>query len=426
MQTAREVALNALYKIDVGEGYSNLILDKELNKSELTKLDRSLASEIVYGVLTWKLFLDETIKRYSLVKFKKISPWIVNILRMGIYQIVFLNKIPESAAVNESVNLAKKYGHDASARFTNAILRKVEKDEREKLIDYLQKNEFLNDEIISITTSHPRWMVDKLLDDYDSRFVLELLEANNENPDTTIRVNTLKTSREELRNLFDLKDIDSRSGELPDALIVKHLTNFDDPLYVVQDEAAQLAVLKLDPKENEIVLDACSSPGGKTTYISQLMNNTGRIDAWDIHEHRVELVKQLAKKLGATNINASVADATEYHTELRDRYDRVLLDVPCSGLGVIRKKPDIKWTRKEEDLPELIDTQRKILECGAEYLKTGGTLVYSTCTVLKDENERQIEKFLKKHPEFKLEEEIKLFPHKNHTDGFYIAKMIKI
>lgn len=426
MQTAREVALNALYKIDVGEGYSNLILDKELNKSELTKLDRGLASEIVYGVLTWKLFLDETIKRYSLVKFKKISPWIVNILRMGIYQIVFLNKIPESAAVNESVNLAKKYGHDASARFTNAILRKVEKDEREKLIDYLQKNEFLNDEIISITTSHPRWMVDKLLDDYDSRFVLELLEANNENPDTTIRVNTLKTSREELRNLFDLKDIDSRSGELPDALIVKHLTNFDDPLYVVQDEAAQLAVLKLDPKENEIVLDACSSPGGKTTYISQLMNNTGRIDAWDIHEHRVELVKQLAKKLGATNINASVADATEYHTELRDRYDRVLLDVPCSGLGVIRKKPDIKWTRKEEDLPELIDTQRKILECGAEYLKTGGTLVYSTCTVLKDENERQIEKFLRKHPEFKLEEEIKLFPHKNHTDGFYIAKMIKI
>ncbi|MBR6253767.1 MAG: 16S rRNA (cytosine(967)-C(5))-methyltransferase RsmB [Clostridia bacterium] len=426
MQTAREVALNALYKIDVGEGYSNLILDKELNKSELTRLDRALASEIVYGVLTWKLFLDETIKRYSLVKFKKISPWIVNILRMGIYQIVFLNKIPESAAVNESVNLAKKYGHDASARFTNAILRKVEKDEREKLIDYLQKNDFLNDEIISITTSHPRWMVDKLLDDYDSRFVLELLEANNENPDTTIRVNTLKTSREELRNLFDLKDIDSRSGELPDALIVKHLTNFDDPLYVVQDEAAQLAVLKLDPKENEIVLDACSSPGGKTTYISQLMNNTGRIDAWDIHEHRVELVKQLAKKLGATNINASVADATEYHTELRDRYDKVLLDVPCSGLGVIRKKPDIKWTRKEEDLPELIDTQRKILECGAEYLKTGGTLVYSTCTVLKDENERQIEKFLKKHPEFKLEEEIKLFPHKNHTDGFYIAKMIKI
>lgn len=426
MQTAREVALNALYKIDVGEGYSNLVLDKELNKSELSRLDRGLASEIVYGVLTWKLFLDETIQRYSLIKFKKISPWIVNILRMGIYQIVFLNKIPESAAVNESVNLAKKYGHDASARFTNAILRKVEKNEREKLIDYLQKQNYLNDEIISITTSHPRWMVDKLLEDYDSRFVLELLEANNENPDTTIRVNTLKTTRDELKKLFDLKEIDSRLGELPDSIIVKHLNNFEDPLYVVQDEAAQLAVLKLDPHENEIILDACSSPGGKTTYISQLMNNTGKIDAWDIHEHRVELVKQLAKKLGATNICASVADATEYHTLLRDRYDRVLLDVPCSGLGVIRKKPDIKWSRKEEDLPELIDTQRKILECGAEYVKTGGTLIYSTCTVLKDENERQINGFLQKHPEFKLEEEIKLFPHKNQTDGFYIAKLIKI
>ena len=426
MQTAREVALNILYKIDIGEGYSNLVLDKELNKSELSKLDRGLVSEIVYGVLTWQLFLDETIKRYSLVKFKKISPWIVNILRMGIYQIVFLNKIPESAAVNESVNLAKKYGHDASARFTNAILRKIEKNEREKMIDYLQKKNSLNDEILSITTSHPRWMVDKFLEDYGSRFTLELLEANNEKPETTIRVNTLKTTRDELKKMFDLKEIDSRLGELPDAIIVKHLSNFDDSLYVVQDDAAQLAVLKLDPRENEIVLDACSSPGGKTTYISQLMNNTGRIDAWDIHEHRVELVKKLAQKLGATNINATCTDATNYNTLLRDKYDRVLLDVPCSGLGVIRKKPDIKWTRREEDLKELVEIQSKILECGAEYLKTGGILVYSTCTVLKDENERQIEKFLHKHPEFKLEEEIKLFPHISHTDGFYIAKMKKI
>ena len=426
MQTAREVALNILYKIDIGEGYSNLVLDKELNKSELSKLDRGLVSEIVYGVLTWELFLDETIKRYSLVKFKKISPWIVNILRMGIYQIVFLNKIPQSAAVNESVNLAKKYGHDASARFTNAILRKIETNEREKMIDYLQKKNCLNDEILSITTSHPRWMVDKFLEDYGSKFTLELLEANNENPETTIRVNTLKTTRDELKKMFDLKEMDSRLGELPDAIIVKHLSNFDDSLYVVQDEAAQLAVLKLDPRENEIVLDACSSPGGKTTYIAQLMNNTGRIDAWDIHEHRVELVKKLAQKLGVTNINATVTDATNYNTLLRDKYDRVLLDVPCSGLGVIRKKPDIKWTRNEEDLKELVEIQRKILECGAEYLKTGGILVYSTCTVLKDENERQIEKFLKKHPEFKLEEEIKLFPHKSHTDGFYIAKMKKI
>ena len=199
----------------------------------------------------------------------------------------------------------------------------------------------------------------------------------------------------------------------------------DESLAIVQDEAVQLACLKLEPNENEKVLDACSSPGGKTTYISQLMNNTGRIDAWDIHEHRVLLVKQIAEKLGCTNIKASQKDASEYHTECREKYDKVLLDVPCSGLGVIRKKPDIKWTRNKDDIAKLVEIQKNILECGAQYLRSGGTLVYSTCTVLKEENEYQIKKFLNKYSEFELVEEIKLFPNIDGTDGFYIAKMRK-
>ena len=425
MQNAREVALNILYKIEVGEAYSNLVLDKELNSSDLSKLDKALASEIVYGVLTWKLTLDEIVKRYSSIRLKKISPWILNILRMGIYQIVFLDKIPESAAVNESVNLAKKYGHEASAKFTNAILRKIEKNEYEKLAEYVQSKPYMEEEEISIMTSHPVWMVSKLIDDYGQDFTIELLKANNKKCETAIRVNTLKTSRDELTKLFDLKKVEYKVGNLPHSLFVNNLSSFDDVFFVVQDEAAQIAVLKLDPKENETVLDACSSPGGKTTYIASLMNNTGHIDAWDIHEHRVMLVNKMCEKLGVKNVTACVNDATIFNPELIEKYDRILLDVPCSGLGVIRKKPDIKWTREENDIEELIKIQKQILECGAKYLKQGGTMVYSTCTVLKDENERQIAIFLKNHSEFKLDEEIKLFPNVNGTDGFYIVKLQK-
>jgi 16S rRNA (cytosine967-C5)-methyltransferase len=414
-----------LYKIEVGEGYSNITLDKELNHSDLSKLDRALASSIVYGVLTYKLQIDEIVKTYSSIKLKKISPWIINILRMGIYQIAYMDKIPISAAVNESVNLAKRYGHSVSSGFVNAILRKISKDEVEKLKQSLEQKEYTEEEKISILTSHPLWMVKKLLADYDKEFVVALLNANNENPGMTIRTNTLKTNREDLLKLLILKGIDAKEGNLPDSIIVDKLSTFDDGFFVVQDEAAQLACLKLDPQDGEHVLDACSSPGGKTTYIATLMHDTGRVDAWDIHEHRVELVKELSQKLGISNINASLHDATKYESALRERYDRVLLDVPCSGIGVIRKKPDIKWTRQEEDLEELQVIQEQILECGAQYLKTGGTLVYSTCTVFKDENERQIKRFLEKHHEYALIEEIKLYPNVNNTDGFYIAKLSK-
>ena len=423
--TAREIALNTLYKIEIGEGYSNITLDKELSSSNLSNVDKAFVSQLVYGVLTWNLTLDEIIKKYSNIRLKKISPWIINILRMGIYQIAFLTKIQESAAVNESVNLAKKYGHEASSKFVNAILRKISRDEVDKLINSLSESQYEDSEKIAILTSHPLWLVKKLLKQYDKKFVVELLNANNIVPDTTIRVNSLKTSREDLAKLFDLKKVDYKLGNLQDSIFVKKLNNFDDQFFVVQDEAAQLAVLKLEPQCDEIILDACSSPGGKTTYISALMKNTGKIEAWDIHPHRVELVKKMAEKLGATNITARAVDATQYHSIYKEKFDRILLDVPCSGIGVIRKKPDIKWTRKEEDLEELKDTQAKILDICRAYLKPGGTLVYSTCTVFKDENEVQIKNFLEKNQDFQLIEEIKLFPNVDNTDGFYIAVLKK-
>ncbi len=420
--SARELAIRLLYQIEVGEAYSNTTLDKELRKSDLSKEDKALASQIVYGVLTWKLTIDEIIKRYSNIRLKKISNWILNILRIAIYQIVWLDKIPISAAVNESVKLSKKYGHEASVRFTNAILRKIEKEELQKLLKYLKEKNLNQNEIISIMTSHPLWLVGELLKQYDVNFVKSLLEANNEVPPITIRVNTLKATREEL---LEQKLVTGKAGNLPDSIIAEKISDFDSPYYVVQDEGAQLACLMLEVNDGDIVLDACSAPGGKTTYLAQQMHNKGHIDAWDIHEHRIKLVKEAAQKLGVSIIDASMQDATIYQDEKFEKYDKVLLDVPCSGLGVIRKKPEIKWSRKPEDISELTTIQQKILENCSKYLKNGGTLVYSTCTILKDENEEQIAKFLENHNEFKLVDEKKLYPHIDNTDGFYIAKLRK-
>lgn len=422
---ARELAINVLYKVEFGEGYSNVTLDKELNKSDLEPVDKAFASELVYGVLTWKTTLDEIIKMYSSIKIKKISPWILNILRTGIYQIVFLDKVPESAAVNESVKLAKQYGHEASSKFVNAILRKIEKNEMEKLLAYIATKPILEDEIISIVTSHPLWMVDELLKEYDKKFVTELLNANNITPEITLRSNRLKTTRDELYKLLLLKKIDCKKGNLEDSIKVRKMSDFKGKLFTVQDEAAQLACLKLAPEAGEVVLDACSAPGGKTTYLAEIMENKGKIEAWDIHPHRVRLVEEAAKKLDIDIIHATVHDATIVMPNYKEKFDKILLDVPCSGLGVIRKKPDIKWTRQPEDFEELMSVQEKILDTCSEYLKSGGRMVYSTCTVLKRENEEQIERFLLTHSDFMLVEQTKLFPNVNETDGFYIAVLEK-
>lgn len=418
---ARELAINILYKIENGEGYSNIEIDKQFNRNNIDDIDKGLTSELVYGVLTWKITLDEIIKMHSRIKLKKISPWIINILRIGIYQIVFLDRIPVSAAVNESVKLAKKYGHESSSKFVNAILRKIEKNELEKLMDHLSKKSILEDEIISIATSHPLWLVDELLKEYDKKFLTELLSANNAKAPITLRVNSHRSSRDELIKLLKLKGYECEEGNLPHSIKVKKMNDFSNGLFVVQDEAAQMACLKLDPKPGEKVLDACSSPGGKTTYLAELMNNNGKIDAWDIHEHRVSLVKDTAKKLGLSIINATVRDATRPSPVLIKKYDKILLDVPCTGIGVIRKKPDIKWTRSSEDIEMLSTIQAEILNNCSQFLKDGGRLVYSTCTIFKRENNLQIEKFLKDHDDFKLVEEINLYPNVDDTDGFYIA-----
>ena len=444
----REIALKILYKIDKGEGYSNISLNEVIkeNKDILNRKDISFISEIVYGVTTWRLTLDEIIKLHSKIKLKKISTWILNILRMSIYQIVFLDKVPKSAAVNEGVNLAKRYGNRGSIGFVNAILRNVNKDDYKKLFD--EKDEILK---ISKTTSMPIWIIEELINEgLDKNRILNICKNSNIRPKVSVRVNNLKTNKSELKEILNKEKVVSKDGVLDDFLVlekvndIENLKSFKDGLFTVQDEAAGLTALILEPKEEEQILDACSSPGGKTTYLSEIMKNNGEVIAWDIHAHRVKLVRDNAKRLGIKIINAEENDATIYKQEYKEKLDKILLDVPCLGVGVLKRKPDIKWQKRKEDIDEIIDLQYSILNTCSKYLKKGGELVYSTCSIFRKENRDIIFKFLKENPDFEIEKISDVLKNKakfflnylvdnkflevyqnEETDGFFICKLSK-
>ena len=442
MDYPRKIALEALYKIDNEEAYSNIVLDELLNKNRnaLSNKDINFISELLYGVTTWKLTLDTIIQKYSKIKIKKISPWVINILRMGAYQIVFLDKVPKSAAVNESVNLCKKYGVK-SVGFVNAILRKIEKK------DYLELFE-IKDEIekISKTNSMPQWIVKELAKEFDTEKVNEICENSNLKPKITIRVNNLKTTKNELIKKLQSKKIEVEEGILEDFLYLKNVKNitkleeYKQGLFTMQDESAGLTALVLNPKEGENILDCCSAPGGKTTYIAELMNNNGNIKAWDLYKHRLDKVQENSKRLGIDIIKTEENDATVLKEEYIEKFDKILIDAPCLGLGVIKRKPDIKWQRKFEDIIEISKIQEKILNICSKYLKKGGILVYSTCSIIQAENDIIIQNFINDSifdlEEInninisKIENKIerkgvkKLYPNEK-MDGFFIAKLIK-
>ena len=438
---AREVALKALYKIDKEEAYSNIALDETIkeNRHKLDDRDIGFISELVYGVTSWKLTIDEIVKMYSNIRLKKISPWILNILRLGIYQTVFLDKVPKSAAVNECVNLAKRYGHKSSSNFVNAILRKVEKKDFEtffKIEDPIER--------ISKTTSMPVWIIQELLKENSIEKVEEICKASNIKPKVSIRVNRLKTTKQELEKKLEENDIPFQEGSLEDFLILEKTKNiesldlFKNGYFTIQDEGAGLIAKIVDPKPNEMVLDACSSPGGKTTYMAEVMGNKGKIVAWDLHLHRVKLVEENAKRLGITIIETKCENASIYKEEYKEKFDKILLDVPCLGIGVLKRKPDIKWKRKPEDMEEITEIQQKILETCSKYLKPQGELVYATCSIFSEENDKIIEKFLENHKDFeyaKMNIQNPMIPTQNlqkiqlyqgkENDGFFMCKLCK-
>ncbi|MEY8415696.1 16S rRNA (cytosine(967)-C(5))-methyltransferase RsmB [Tissierella praeacuta] len=442
--SGREIALNILDDIFNNGAFSNIAINSNLDEG-LSNKEEGFIREIVYGVLENDIYLDYIISRASKIKLKKIHPIILIILKIGIYQIIFMDRIPISAAVNESVNLAKKHGHKGTIGFVNGMLRNISRN----------KDEFMKVEVkdkidyISIKYSHPKWMVKRWIKEFGEEFTERLCRENNKSPKLNIRVNTLKTSKEKLKEkLINYGFIVKDTKYANDSLIVENpiriteTSEFKMGHFIIQDESSALVGQIMDPEPGSTIIDCCSAPGGKATHLAQIMNNKGRILSQDIYEHKLKLIEENAKRLGINIIETSISDGTKRDDSLVNLADYLLLDAPCSGLGLIRRKPDIKINRKEEDIAELVELQYTILNNVKDYLKIGGILIYSTCTIEKDENINMMNKFLEENKNFKLvniEDKIynsqnidtlkygyiQLFPHIHNTDGFYIAKIIK-
>lgn len=442
----REIAIRILSEINEEKAYSNISISRNIDEG-MSGSDESLIREIVYGVIENKLLIDWVIMQFSRIRLKKIAPIIKEILRTGVYQILFMDKIPHSAAVNESVKLAKKYGHKGSIGFVNAILRNISRDKNNLKLPNKNTNSI---EYLSLKYSHPKWMIEKWLSDYGFDFTEELCIANNSRPKLNIRVNTLKISKQDLMYRLESKGFILSEGKygidcimIDNPVRITDTDEFINGLFQIQDESSMLVAQIMDPKPKSFVLDVCSAPGGKTTHIAQKMDNKGRIIARDIHDHKLRLVEDNIKRLGIDIIELEKYNALDLDESLIDKVDYCLVDAPCSGLGLIRRKPDIKWSKEEDNLQEITKLQYEILVNSSLYVKKGGILVYSTCTIHKEENINLVKKFIENNSNFKFKgfEEliynndlkksavngyIELYPNINNTDGFFIAKMIKI
>lgn len=443
---ARTLALRILNDIQKNNAYSNISLDRNIEQEKhLSDIDRAFATEIVYGCVKNFILLDHLIQAYSSVKFTKISAEVLNILRMGFYQILFMNKVPASAAVNESVKLAGKFANKGAQGFVNAILRSFLRSGRQLHMPD-KKNEPVK--YLSIKYSFPEWLVKRWIDLFGERFSEELMKSSNDIAMTCIRINRLKTDKQALKQEFQNLGIGVSEGlYAEEALYLSHTSSisrlepFKRGLFQVQDESSMLAVKVLDPKPGEIVADVCAAPGGKTTFIAELMVNSGKVFAYDIYEHKINLIKNAAQRLGINIIDTMLRDAREKNNSIKA--DKVLVDAPCSGLGIIRKKPDLKYAKNEQHIKELSNIQKQILEASADIVKTGGCLVYSTCTVEPAENDEVAHWFLEKHTGFEKEDIslfvpdklkssinkngfLQLYPNIHGTDGFFIARFKKI
>lgn len=415
MDKVRETALKILNDIEKNNSYSNITVKNMLKNTKLSNTDRHFITGIVYGVIDKRLTLDYVISCYSKLKPKKISSYILIILRMGIYQIMFMDKIPNNAAVDESVKLAKRYGHGASAGFVNGILRNVI---RNGVTYPKDKTEYL-----SVKYSYPLWLTRMWINDFGYEFCEQLMIAFSENSVLTLRVNALKTTVKDLAEKLGVEIYNK--GDLfieCEGFEISGNKFYNDGHFSVQDRAAQEVSRVLSPNSNETVIDMCAAPGGKTCHIAEIMGNKGEILAFDKYPHKTELIDKNAKRLGIDIIKTNVCDATEFNKDLEHRADKVLCDVPCSGLGIIKRKPDIKW-KDEDDFSALNIIQAKILENGAKYLKEKGEIVYSTCTINPRENGEIISAFLEKNTDFKKIYEKTYYPHIDNTDGFYVCKM---
>lgn len=429
---ARETALNALITCRRQSGWSNAVLKQTIARDKLDPREAALATRLCYGVVQNRGRLDFYLRQLLTGSLKKLHPAVRDILHMGLYQIYDMDKIPDSAAVNESVTLARKYGAPGSDRLVNAVLRNAVRTK-----GTLQEPTSYEDRY-----SHPAELVSLLKTALPKGTLEGVLKANNEAPKTVIQVNTLKTTAATLLEQLRREGVEAEPhGWMPECLVLgstgslEKLPSFQQGLFYVQDPASRLSVRCAGLQKGFRVLDCCAAPGGKSFAAAMAMEGRGSICSCDIHPHKIQLIENGAARLGLGILQARLQDASEFVPEWEGAMDAVLVDAPCSGLGIIRKKPDIRYRdlKENEALPAL---QKKILANQARYVKKGGVLLYSTCTLLARENQDVVEDFLKTHPEFSLEKlelpqifpenttgMLTLLPGQWDTDGFFISKM---
>ncbi|GAA0861085.1 16S rRNA (cytosine(967)-C(5))-methyltransferase RsmB [Paraclostridium tenue] len=438
---ARRLAFKTLYDIERNKNYSNISINKNFKDIDISDQEKGLATELIYGVIENKYYLNYIIDKLSKIKSKKMSTYVKISLWLGIYQILFLDSIKDHAAVNESVALIKKYDKKSSG-FVNAILRNVIR-KKENIME-IDKKDIV--EHLSIKYSYNQWLIRKWIEEFGQEFTEDLLEANSEKPNLYIRVNTLKINRDELINKLREQGIDcNKVNGIDEAIMVKNLKNiennklFKEGYFTVQDISSMLVGKVANPKEEKLVLDVCSAPGGKTTHLGTIMKNTGQVISRDIFDHKLKLINNTVKRLGLKNIKVENFDALNIDENSIDKFDYVICDVPCSGMGIIKRKPEIKF-KKEEEIKDLPTIQKKILNNASKYVKLGGNLIYSTCTIHDEENINIVKEFLNINDNFELvpidevnvdldnqdKGYIKIYPNIHGMDGFFIAKLKRV
>jgi len=436
----RGTAVKILNRVERTDSYLDKLLDAEFKSKDVADIDKSLLAEIVHGVLRWQGRLDWVLNGFTHGNYSKSEVNVRNALRVALYQILFLNHVPQYAAVYEAVEFIKRIRGEKFAGFVNAVLRNILRtldgihypNPDEDLVQYL-----------AVYYSHPAWIVKRWLSRFGREELEKFLIANNEIPGLTLRINKLKINASEFLSLLDKQNIPYQGSSFIDYFIkVKSLSGisqmniFQSGYFTIQDESAALPVLLLDPRPGERVIDMCAAPGGKTTFIAELMQNQGEILSVDKYESKLNMIKMSCERLGIQNVKLLISDATQLDSSLADK---VLVDAPCSGLGTLRKKPDIKWKREMEDILRLAKQQMNLLENGARLVKPGGVLVYSTCTTEPEENCLLVKSFLAQHPEFSIDDAskfvnksvvtedgfIETFPHRHHIDGSFSARLKK-
>ncbi|GAA0612684.1 16S rRNA (cytosine(967)-C(5))-methyltransferase RsmB [Virgibacillus siamensis] len=441
----REAIIDLLLRIERDSGYSHLLIDHEIKSRNLSPKDGALLTEIVYGTVQRKLTLDYYLQAFVENK-KKIQPWVQMLLRMSVYQLEFLDRVPDHAVINEAVEIGKERGHKGVASFVNGVLRSIQRKgvPDTDVIDSRSKR-------LSIETSHPEWLVTRWIEMYGYRTTKSMCFANLERKPISVRVQFLKITRQEAMDELTKLGFETRPSQLSDQGIIIDKGNilqtelFKGGYVTIQDQSSMLAVEMLKAEPEMEVLDACSAPGGKATHIAEKMDNQGFINAYDLHTKKVRLIKEKANMLDLSIIEAMQGDARklgELHAE--ESFDRILIDAPCSGLGVIRGKPDIKYNKSEKDIEKLTQIQLTVMDKVAPLLKKGGLLVYSTCTVDKRENNDVVHSFLQRHVNYQIdpgffedipgilrntegctETGLQIFPHSINSDGFFVTRLIK-